>query len=66
MGYLGLPGCYNQPRPTEKSGYWVLTRRYMPDGRYFLEDEWIPFRMSTECHHDGIYANCEGCNWRKK
>jgi hypothetical protein len=66
MGNLRRPGCYNQPRPTEESGYFVLTRKYQPDGRYHLEDEWIPYRFTTACHHEGIYADCTGCEHKNK
>lgn len=60
------PGCYNQPRPTDKSGYYVKARKYWPDGHYHLEDEWIPFAMSKECHHDGLYSDCDGCTHRRQ
>lgn len=67
MGNLRLPGCYNQPRPTNMSGYFVLTRHYHPDGRFHLEDQWIPFVMSKECMNDHRHPHpeCDGCKWRK-
>jgi hypothetical protein len=63
MGHMRKPGCYNQPRPTEESGYFLLTRKYQPDGRYHLEDEWIPFVMSKECKNDFRHPHpeCAGC-----
>lgn len=47
------PGCYNKPRAAPGSGYWVLVRKYMPDGRYYLEDEFIKNVMS-KVWHDGV------------
>ena len=68
MGFMRKPGCYNQPRPTSESGYYVLTRKYLPDGRYHLEDEWIPFVMSKECMNDHRHPHpeCDGCEHRRK
>ncbi len=66
--YTIKPGCYDQPRPTDQSGYWVLTRKYNYNGRYYLEDEWIPFRMSKECKNDfrEPMPGCDGCRWKNK
>lgn len=60
------PGCYNAPRPKKDSdGYWVQERRYNADGTYVYADKFIPYRFTEECHHDGIYSNCEGCEHRR-
>lgn len=68
MGHLRRPGCYNQPRPTDKSGYYALTREYLPTGEYYLKNQWIPFVMSKECMNDfrHPYPECEGCQHERR
>ena len=61
------PGCWNKPRVEEGAGYWLQTRAYCShSGRYVPVDEWIEDRFSRECHHDSLYTDCTGCEWRKK
>ena len=63
------PGCWNKPRPKQGDVYYVLTRKYLDDGsgRYYLEDEAIPYRFNdTDCHHDQVFSDCTSCDWRKK
>lgn len=68
MGYMRKPGCYDQPRPTSQSGYFVSTRRYFIDGSYEMQDEWIPFVMSKECMNDFRHPHpeCEGCQHERR
>lgn len=57
------PACYNQPRPTASSGYWVMTRKYNNLGEYEMVDTWVPFRNSSECmvDHRHPHPECDGC-----
>ena len=68
MGHLRRPGCYNQPRPTDKSGYWVMVRKYLHDDSYYMVDQFIPFVLSRECMNDHRHPHpeCEGCQHRRK
>jgi len=61
------PACHNKPRPKKGDVYYVLTRKYLNDGsgRYYLEDEPIAYDFTTECRHDGLYSDCEGCKWKQ-
>ncbi len=68
MGHLRRPGCYNQPRPTDKSGYYALTREYLPTGEYYLKIQWIHFAMSEQCMNDFRHPHpeCEGCQHERR
>jgi hypothetical protein len=63
--------CHSTPLP--KEGYFVLERNYTPDGRYHLEDRFIPHRMSLPCRQIGRKFNgawvpldeCMGCKTLK-
>jgi hypothetical protein len=42
-------GCSNAVR---SPGYWVMTRKYRPDGSFTMGQEYIVDVMSTGCHYD--------------
>ena len=62
------PACYNQPRPSDGSGYWIKVRRYHSfGGKYDMVDQFIPFVLSRECMNDHRHPHpeCDGCEHRK-
>jgi len=49
MNHKSNTACMKKQR---QSGYSVLTRRYLPNGEYHLEPEWIKDTMSDKCRSD--------------
>jgi hypothetical protein len=58
-------GCHNLPRPQPGSGYYVMTRCWLKDGRFVLRPEFVPFRNSPECRVGMRLAECDGCAHQK-
>ena len=58
-------GCHN--RPEFKRGYYAQVRRYVgTSGEFFMDIEFVPHRMSTECRHDMSLTDprCGDCKHR--
>lgn len=60
---MRLEGCHNKQRPDPQGGYYVLARQYMPDGKFYLEDQFVPWNFNDPSCQKGKepMSSCEGC-----